>query len=117
MTEGFVSLTRPNCGGKLDVYDDMKEGFAEPILVRSGLVVQRDEGQARDRFRNRLMGTARMIGEAGTPRIGGHRTAQDRSAQRKATGSSTRVKTRTVPIALAMSSQSMAITTTCIARS
>jgi DNA primase len=33
----------------------MKEGFAEPILVRSGLVVQRDEGQARDRFRNRLM--------------------------------------------------------------
>jgi len=33
----------------------MKEGFAEPILVRSGLVVQRDEGPARDRFRNRLM--------------------------------------------------------------
>jgi len=33
----------------------MKEGFAEPVLVRSGLVVQRDEGQARDRFRNRLM--------------------------------------------------------------
>ena len=33
----------------------MKEGFAEPILVRSGLVVQREDGQARDRFRNRLM--------------------------------------------------------------
>jgi DNA primase len=33
----------------------MKEGFAEPLLLKSGLLVQRDEGQARDRFRNRLM--------------------------------------------------------------
>src|SRR3954469_8783600 len=33
----------------------MKEGFAEPLLLKSGLVMQRDEGPGRDRFRNRLM--------------------------------------------------------------
>lgn len=33
----------------------VKEGFAEALLQKSGLVVQRDEGQTRDRFRNRLM--------------------------------------------------------------
>jgi DNA primase len=33
----------------------LKEGFAEPLLLKSGLLVQRDEGPARDRFRNRLM--------------------------------------------------------------
>ena len=33
----------------------LKEGFDEPLLLRSGLLVQRDEGPARDRFRNRLM--------------------------------------------------------------
>ena len=33
----------------------MKEGFAEPLLLKSGLLVQRDEGQLLDRFRNRLM--------------------------------------------------------------
>jgi DNA primase len=33
----------------------LKEGFTEPLLMKSGLVVQRDEGPARDRFRNRLM--------------------------------------------------------------
>jgi DNA primase len=33
----------------------LKEGFAEPILLKSGLQVQRDAGPARDRFRNRLM--------------------------------------------------------------
>jgi DNA primase len=33
----------------------LKEGFAEPILLKSGLLVQRDAGPARDRFRNRLM--------------------------------------------------------------
>ena len=33
----------------------MKEGFGEPLLLKSGLLVQRDEGQPRDRFRNRLM--------------------------------------------------------------
>ena len=33
----------------------MKEGFTEPLLLKSGLLVQRDTGPARDRFRNRLM--------------------------------------------------------------
>ena len=32
-----------------------KEGFSEPLLLKSGLLVQRDEGAPRDRFRNRLM--------------------------------------------------------------
>jgi DNA primase len=33
----------------------VKDGFAEGVLLRSGLVLQREDGQARDRFRNRLM--------------------------------------------------------------
>jgi DNA primase len=33
----------------------MKEGFTEPVLLKSGMVVHRDEGPGRDRFRNRLM--------------------------------------------------------------
>jgi DNA primase len=33
----------------------LKEGFSEALLLKSGLLVQRDEGPARDRFRNRLM--------------------------------------------------------------
>jgi DNA primase len=33
----------------------IKEGFAPALLVRSGLVVQRDEGTIVDRFRNRMM--------------------------------------------------------------
>jgi DNA primase len=33
----------------------LKEGFTEPLLLKSGLLVQRDTGPARDRFRNRLM--------------------------------------------------------------
>jgi DNA primase len=33
----------------------VKEGFAEPLLLKSGLVMQRDDGPGRDRFRNRLM--------------------------------------------------------------
>jgi DNA primase len=33
----------------------LQAGFVEPLLVKSGLLVQRDEGPARDRFRNRLM--------------------------------------------------------------
>lgn len=33
----------------------LKEGFTEPLLMKSGLVVQRDDGPARDRFRNRLL--------------------------------------------------------------
>lgn len=33
----------------------LKEGFALPLLLRSGLLVQREEGTVVDRFRNRLM--------------------------------------------------------------
>ena len=33
----------------------MKEGFALPLLLRSGLAVERDNGQTVDRFRGRLM--------------------------------------------------------------
>ena len=33
----------------------LKEGFTLPLLLRSGLLVQRDEGTVLDRFRNRLM--------------------------------------------------------------
>ena len=33
----------------------LKEGFGLPLLLRSGLVVQRDAGTVLDRFRNRLM--------------------------------------------------------------
>jgi DNA primase len=33
----------------------LKEGFTESLLLKGGLLVQRDEGPARDRFRNRLM--------------------------------------------------------------
>ncbi len=33
----------------------VKDGFPLPLLLRSGLVVQRDEGTVLDRFRNRLM--------------------------------------------------------------
>lgn len=32
-----------------------KQGFPLPLLLRSGLVLERDNGQAADRFRNRLM--------------------------------------------------------------
>jgi DNA primase len=33
----------------------LRQGFPLPLLLKSGLVVQRDEGQAVDRFRGRLM--------------------------------------------------------------
>jgi DNA primase len=33
----------------------IRDGFAEGLLVRSGLLLQREDGQTRDRFRNRLM--------------------------------------------------------------
>ncbi len=33
----------------------VREGFAMPLLLRSGLLVQRDQGAIIDRFRNRLM--------------------------------------------------------------
>jgi DNA primase len=33
----------------------LKEGFSEPLLVKTGLLIRRDDGTSRDRFRNRLM--------------------------------------------------------------
>ena len=33
----------------------LKQGFSAPVLVRSGLLTQRDDGTTLDRFRNRLM--------------------------------------------------------------
>ena len=33
----------------------LRDGFSEPLLVKSGLLVRRDDGESRDRFRNRLM--------------------------------------------------------------
>lgn len=33
----------------------LKQGFALPVVLKSGLVVQRDNGEVVDRFRNRLM--------------------------------------------------------------
>jgi DNA primase len=33
----------------------MKDGFSQAVLLRAGLVVQRDDGSVVDRFRNRLM--------------------------------------------------------------
>lgn len=33
----------------------LKQGFSQPMLLRAGLVVQRDDGTVIDRFRNRLM--------------------------------------------------------------
>jgi DNA primase len=42
----------PNSGLRAHL---MAAGFAEPLLLKSGLVLQREDGQGRDRFRNRLM--------------------------------------------------------------
>ncbi len=39
----------------------LQEGFTESLLLKSGLLVQRDEGPARDRFRNRLMIPAVLV--------------------------------------------------------
>ena len=33
----------------------LKDGFSQPMLLRAGLLVQRDDGSVVDRFRNRLM--------------------------------------------------------------
>ena len=33
----------------------LKDGFSQPVLLRAGLVVQKDDGSVVDRFRNRLM--------------------------------------------------------------
>lgn len=47
---GYAPATRDALRARL-----LKEGFADPVLFRSGLVVQREDGPPRDRFRNRLM--------------------------------------------------------------
>jgi DNA primase len=47
---GYASPSSENLKGTL-----IKEGFALPLLVRSGLAVERDNGQTVDRFRGRLM--------------------------------------------------------------
>ena len=47
---GYAPASRDGLKARL-----VKEGFTPPLLVRSGLVVQRDEGTIVDRFRNRLM--------------------------------------------------------------
>ena len=47
---GFAPASREGLKARL-----LKQGFAEGALVQSGLVVQRDNGETIDRFRNRLM--------------------------------------------------------------
>jgi DNA primase len=47
---GFAPSTRDALKASL-----LERGFAVPLLLRSGLVVQRDNGEIVDRFRNRLM--------------------------------------------------------------
>src|SRR5499427_5751797 len=47
---GFAPLSRDALKTRL-----LGQGFAQGILLRSGLVVQRDNGEAIDRFRNRLI--------------------------------------------------------------
>jgi DNA primase len=47
---GFAPQAREGLRGRL-----LKQGFAQNVLVQSGLVVQRDTGELVDRFRNRLM--------------------------------------------------------------
>jgi DNA primase len=47
---GFAPSAREGLKGRL-----LAQGFAPSLLVQSGLVVQRDNGEAVDRFRNRLM--------------------------------------------------------------
>ena len=42
----------PNSGLRTHL---LQAGFAEPLLFKSGLVMARDDGPGRDRFRNRLM--------------------------------------------------------------
>jgi len=47
---GFAPLARDGLKSRL-----LKQGFTEPLLLQSGLIVQRESGEAVDRFRNRLM--------------------------------------------------------------
>ena len=50
LTIGYAPATRDGLCGRL-----RKEGFSQPLLVKSGLGVQRDDGTVIDRFRNRLI--------------------------------------------------------------
>ena len=47
---GYAPVSRDGLKTRL-----IREGFALPLLLRSGLVVEREQGTAVDRFRNRLM--------------------------------------------------------------
>jgi DNA primase len=47
---GYAPSTPDGLKGRL-----LKEGLAQPILLKSGLVLQRDNGAVVDRFRNRLV--------------------------------------------------------------
>src|SRR5206468_1710366 len=47
---GFAPPARDGLKDRL-----LKQGFAQGLLVQSGLIVQRDGGETIDRFRNRLM--------------------------------------------------------------
>ena len=47
---GYAPAMRDGLSGHL-----RKEGFSLPVLVKSGLVVEREDGSIHDRFRNRLM--------------------------------------------------------------
>jgi DNA primase len=47
---GYAPVSREGLKTRL-----LKEGFALPLLIRSGLVVEREKGATVDRFRNRLM--------------------------------------------------------------
>ena len=57
---GITSATSDALGLGYAPRDGLKaallgEGFSQPLLLRAGLVVQRDDGTVVDRFRNRLM--------------------------------------------------------------
>jgi len=47
---GYAPASRDGLKARL-----LKEGFTIPLLLRAGLIVQRDEGTVVDRFRNRLI--------------------------------------------------------------
>ncbi len=47
---GFAPNSRDGLKSRL-----LKQGFAQPVLLQSGLILQRDNGDVIDRFRNRLM--------------------------------------------------------------
>ena len=47
---GYAPASRDGLQGRL-----LKQGFAQALLIQSGLIVQRDNGEVVDRFRNRLM--------------------------------------------------------------